>query len=135
MSGDLDGRIRERAYQLWLEQGRPEGREREHWDEAARLVHSEELGHADTDERLSIGKPAHGSVIADKAPGEDRPESSNADTAPPPVDVPADDRPVDPQPKKARAPRKAAQAADTSSKVEVIADKPKKKAKKPLATG
>lgn len=125
MSGDLDGRIRERAYQLWLEQGRPDGREQEHWEEAARLVRSEDQSKLVAEEQQSIAKPARGSVIKDKAPGKARPESTNADTAPPPADVPADDEPVDAQPKKARAPRKVV-ATD---------DKPKKKAKKPVVAG
>ncbi|MFD1703969.1 DUF2934 domain-containing protein [Methylopila henanensis] len=31
--------VRERAYQIWIEEGRPEGREHEHWERA-----SKELG-------------------------------------------------------------------------------------------
>jgi hypothetical protein len=31
---DREDRIRERAHQIWEEQGRPEGRELEHWHEA-----------------------------------------------------------------------------------------------------
>jgi hypothetical protein len=31
-------KIRDRAYQLWEEQGRPEGRETDHWAEAERQV-------------------------------------------------------------------------------------------------
>ena len=30
-------RIRARAYRIWEEEGRPEGREREHWDKASEL--------------------------------------------------------------------------------------------------
>ncbi|GLK78325.1 DUF2934 domain-containing protein [Methylopila turkensis] len=26
--------VRERAYQIWIEEGRPEGREHEHWERA-----------------------------------------------------------------------------------------------------
>jgi predicted subunit of tRNA(5-methylaminomethyl-2-thiouridylate) methyltransferase len=37
---NLDQRIRERAYQIWLEEGRPEGREKDHWDVATELVAS-----------------------------------------------------------------------------------------------
>jgi hypothetical protein len=29
---DLERRIRERAYQIWLEEGQPRGREKEHWE-------------------------------------------------------------------------------------------------------
>lgn len=28
--------IRDRAYQIWIEQGQPSGREREHWEQASR---------------------------------------------------------------------------------------------------
>lgn len=38
---DFETRIRERAYQLWIERGQPEGRADDHWDEAARLVEEE----------------------------------------------------------------------------------------------
>ena len=33
---DLTGRIRERAYSLWEQEGRPEGRAEEHWHAARR---------------------------------------------------------------------------------------------------
>jgi hypothetical protein len=35
---DLEQRIRERAYRLWEEEGRPEGREAAHWEMAATLI-------------------------------------------------------------------------------------------------
>ena len=35
---DLESRIRERAYYLWLQEGCPEGRAEVHWDEASELV-------------------------------------------------------------------------------------------------
>jgi hypothetical protein len=34
MTADRDARIRERAYYLWLEEGQPHGRDREHWRRA-----------------------------------------------------------------------------------------------------
>lgn len=34
--------IRERAYAIWEEEGRPEGREREHWARASREIEAEE---------------------------------------------------------------------------------------------
>jgi hypothetical protein len=36
---DRADRIREHAYQIWEEQGRPEGRDREHWHAAERQCH------------------------------------------------------------------------------------------------
>jgi hypothetical protein len=35
-------RIRTKAHALWEADGRPEGRDREHWEQAARLVAEEE---------------------------------------------------------------------------------------------
>ena len=35
---DIEQRIRERAYRIWLEEGRPEGRQLVHWDMATELV-------------------------------------------------------------------------------------------------
>lgn len=40
--GDREQRVRERAYRLWLEEGRPEGRADDHWDKASELVAIEE---------------------------------------------------------------------------------------------
>jgi len=37
-----DARVRERAYRMWLEEGRPEGRADAHWDMASELVAIEE---------------------------------------------------------------------------------------------
>ena len=31
-------RVRQQAYFIWLSEGRPEGRDKEHWDEAERTV-------------------------------------------------------------------------------------------------
>jgi hypothetical protein len=38
MMDDLEERIRRRAYQLWQEEGCPEGRSDAHWDKAAELI-------------------------------------------------------------------------------------------------
>jgi hypothetical protein len=35
---DIEQRVRERAYRIWLEEGCPEGRELVHWDMATELV-------------------------------------------------------------------------------------------------
>jgi hypothetical protein len=39
---DSEQRIRERAYRIWEEEGRPEGRDKEHWERARFLVGIEE---------------------------------------------------------------------------------------------
>lgn len=35
---ELESRIRQRAYAIWEQSGRPEGCERQHWEQAAREV-------------------------------------------------------------------------------------------------
>ncbi|TIS55073.1 DUF2934 domain-containing protein [Mesorhizobium sp.] len=34
-------RIRQRAYEIWEREGRPEGRAREHWDQAVQEIEAE----------------------------------------------------------------------------------------------
>ncbi|WEX10435.1 DUF2934 domain-containing protein [Chelativorans sp. AA-79] len=46
MTTEREDRIRRRAYELWEQEGRPEGREWDHWVQAAREVEAEEGGHA-----------------------------------------------------------------------------------------
>ena len=45
MIGDteLERRIRERAHQIWEEEGRPERREQEHWSQAEQEINANEL--------------------------------------------------------------------------------------------
>ena len=38
MIDQREDQIRQRAYELWEQEGRPEGREYAHWDEAARQI-------------------------------------------------------------------------------------------------
>ncbi|MGN6551425.1 MAG: DUF2934 domain-containing protein [Pararhizobium sp.] len=39
---DREERIRRRAHEIWEREGRPEGREQEHWDKAVQDVEAEE---------------------------------------------------------------------------------------------
>jgi hypothetical protein len=39
---DIETRIRERAYALWDQDGRPEGRADEYWEKARRLIEAED---------------------------------------------------------------------------------------------
>jgi len=39
---DREERIRERAHQLWEQEGRPDGRHADHWERAAREVDAED---------------------------------------------------------------------------------------------
>lgn len=41
---EREERIRQEAYRIWEQEGRPKGREREHWKEAVRRVESGESG-------------------------------------------------------------------------------------------
>lgn len=47
MTSEKEDRIRRRAYELWEQEGRPEGRAWDHWVQAAREVEAEEGGQAD----------------------------------------------------------------------------------------
>lgn len=47
MSSHREEQIRQRAYELWEAEGRPEGRHYEHWERAAREIEAEEGGSAD----------------------------------------------------------------------------------------
>ena len=50
---ELERRIRERAYDLWQQDGRPEGREAEHWERARQLIAIE-----DNPEAATLPNPA-----------------------------------------------------------------------------
>jgi len=52
---DRQDRIRQKAHEIWEREGRPEGRDREHWDMASELVAQAER-HRETLER----NPSHG---------------------------------------------------------------------------
>ncbi|HTT81256.1 MAG TPA: DUF2934 domain-containing protein [Stellaceae bacterium] len=43
MTAERDGRIRERAYHIWLAEGRVAGRHDEHWHRAEREIADEEM--------------------------------------------------------------------------------------------
>jgi hypothetical protein len=38
---ELERRIRDRAYAIWEREGRPQGRDREHWEQATREIDAE----------------------------------------------------------------------------------------------
>ena len=57
--GKLEQRIRERAYRLWEEEGKPEGREADHWQRARQLVAIEDNPEATTlPNPAAAGRPA-----------------------------------------------------------------------------
>jgi len=62
--------IRERAYSIWEMEGRPEGRERQHWEQATRDVMSRGKGSsADPIAVKTTGRPA---AAAKSAPAKGR---------------------------------------------------------------
>jgi hypothetical protein len=46
---DRDARIKDRAYQIWLSEGRPHGRDEAHWHRAEREVEAEATGAGSAD--------------------------------------------------------------------------------------
>lgn len=85
MSDDREARIRDRAYQIWMDEGRPEGRDHDHWLRAKNEVEGEvqkgqDMLQAEGDQK--IGKPKRGSVGPDHRPFE---EPANKSEEPPPV--------------------------------------------------
>ncbi len=57
---ELEQRVRERAHSLWEREGRPEGRDKEHWGQACREVDMEEheTGAAGSYENVTLGEAA-----------------------------------------------------------------------------
>jgi hypothetical protein len=43
---EKEKRVRERAYQIWLDEGQPQGRDKEHWRQAEAQVSAEEGEHS-----------------------------------------------------------------------------------------
>ena len=64
---DAEQRIREQAYQLWLQEGRPEGRAEAHWKMACKLD-AEREAYLDVEGRDSFpasDPPSHTPVTGD----------------------------------------------------------------------
>jgi hypothetical protein len=74
MADDLEQRIRERAYEIWENEGCPEGRGSEHWDQACAEYR---------DARAEAGPQAVGSsASAGGVSGSSSGERDNSPTAP-----------------------------------------------------
>ena len=79
MAEDREQRIRLRAYTIWEREGRPEGREQEHWEQARREIEAEDRAGA---------APAREELLADvtlleRDPGDGRePGNDGAATQP-----------------------------------------------------
>ena len=72
MNDDRDARIRTRAYEIWQEQGRPEGRTVEHWLEAERQLGGEE-------DSRSLEEDSDSEGAAEEAEKKSRREVADAD--------------------------------------------------------
>lgn len=53
---ELERRIRERAFLIWIDEGEPEGRDKEHWEMAIAAVEEEDKQHADK-EKFGLRPP------------------------------------------------------------------------------
>ncbi|WP_161142169.1 DUF2934 domain-containing protein, partial [Propylenella binzhouense] len=73
-----EDRIRERAYRIWEEEGRPEGRHDEHWHRAGREMGGEEKAVAADEARPDAGE-AGGRSAAD--PGDESGRAAAASDA------------------------------------------------------
>jgi hypothetical protein len=54
---DMEERIRERAFHIWIQEGRPEGRDKEHWELAKAQIAAEERQTADQGEKAPLPGP------------------------------------------------------------------------------
>lgn len=84
--GDRETRIRDEAYRIWVEAGRPDGAEQEHWLEAERRVGSAERDKTVVAGPKSLKKAQRGET--EGPPGESAPKprdkaAAGAAAAPP----------------------------------------------------
>ena len=64
MGNEREQRIRERAHEIWEREGRPQGRDQQHWETASHQIEDEERQKARSDRPEAAG--------ADRAPAADR---------------------------------------------------------------
>ena len=119
MSEDRERRVRDRAYALWERDGRPSGRQDEHWFRASREIEAETLS---AEPAPVAGKPAATKLAATKPEAAKAVRRSRAakpaiptSNEPWPKDVGADDMetaatPAKPAPSRKRAAVRAAPA-------------------------
>lgn len=72
---DLEHKIRERAYEIWEEQGRPEQRATEHWLQAQTEVQTERAAEVRTAGRREMRNPPREWDIVDEQSDESFPAS------------------------------------------------------------
>lgn len=69
---ELTQKIRERAYELWVEAGQPEGREHEHWAQAEREL-APPSAPSDTEEDAQLDKSLEDSFPSSDPVSESQP--------------------------------------------------------------
>lgn len=76
---DNDAAIRDRAYEIWEREGRPTGREHEHWAEAAREIEGTGAPAAPADKKAGKASlPSLGAEGMSPVPGRVAPPSPSA---------------------------------------------------------
>jgi Protein of unknown function (DUF2934) len=78
---EKEDRIRRRAHEIWEQEGRPEGREKHHWEQASREVEGQPAKAAKTRKAPSKAKPSSGTAKSeDKAakPAAEKPRRTNS---------------------------------------------------------
>jgi hypothetical protein len=71
MDREKERRIRERAYEIWLREGQPQGRDVDHWEKAAAEIEAES------------GSPPESKPEREQEAAEAEAEAAEAETAPP----------------------------------------------------
>ena len=71
MTDDRQHRIRQRAHAIWESHGRPEGADRDHWDQATREIDAEDSAAKKKPARAAAA--AKPKVAAAKAPAAKKP--------------------------------------------------------------
>jgi hypothetical protein len=103
---DLEARIRERAYDLWTQEGRPDGRQHAHWEQARRELctpggDAVSAAEAKRESALAVSSESEPSAAAQPASGGGKraraPGSTAADAA---ATVKAKAGPVSPKTKR-----------------------------------
>lgn len=58
MTADFESRVRQRAHEIWEREGRPEGRDREHWKQAEAELQAENRKSAAKEPKAAKARPA-----------------------------------------------------------------------------
>lgn len=54
---EKEQRIRERAYQIWLDEGQPDGRDKDHWEQAKTEINAQSGESESGDGEVPQGEP------------------------------------------------------------------------------